>query len=133
MVKDAESHAAEDKRKREEVETRNRADQMAFETERNLVELGDKLDEGTRAKLQAGVERVRAALKGADMEEVKRATEELTGLWNQAAQQLYQTAGQPGQPGGADDGGPQGGTSAEQQGPVVDADYEVVDEDEKKK
>ena len=138
MVKDAETHAAEDKRKREEAETRNRADQMAFETEKNLKELGDKLDEDTRSKLQAAVERVKSALKGTDIGEIKSAQEDLTRLWNEAAQKLYQaqtqqqTGAQEAASAGAA-GGAQSGSSAGAEGEVVDADYEVVDEEKDKK
>jgi len=138
MVKDAETHAAEDKRKREEAETRNRADQMAFETEKNLKELGDKLDEDTRSKLQAAVERVKSALKGTDIGEIKSAQEDLTRLWNEAAQKLYQaqtqqqTGAQEAASAGAA-GGAQSGSSAGAESEVVDADYEVVDEEKDKK
>ncbi len=146
MVKDAEVHASEDKQKREEVETRNRADQMVFETEKQLGELGDKLDEGAREKLQEKLDAAREALKGSDLAAIKSSQEELTAIWNETAQQLYQTqAAQEAAAGGAEGaaaaaagaagaagGGEQSATSSTD-GDVVDADYEVVDDDEKDK
>ncbi|HUU26883.1 MAG TPA: molecular chaperone DnaK [archaeon] len=137
MVKDAQTHAAEDKKKREDAEVRNRADQMAFETEKNLKELGDKLDSDTTARLQAAVDRVKSALKGADMNEVKSASDALTAIWNEAAQKLYQTQTQDRHEAGtqqeASGAGASGrASSASGEGEVVDADYEVVDDDQDK-
>jgi molecular chaperone DnaK len=136
MVKDAEVHASEDKTKKEEAETRNRADQMVYETEKNLNEMGDKLEEDDKAKLQAALDRTKEALKGSNLEEIKSSQESLTQVWNELAQKLYQS--QPGQeqqaqgdptaqgePAGSASGG---GSDSE----VVDADYEVVDEDKDK-
>jgi molecular chaperone DnaK len=139
MVKDAEEHASEDKQKREEVEVRNRADQMVFETEKQLGELGDKLDEATRGTLQEKLDAAKEALKGSDTEAIKSTQEELTAVWNEAAQKLYQAqAAQEGADGAAG-GAEAGGAGAEQQSStsstddgVVDADYEVVDDDEEK-
>ena len=133
MVKDAQVHATEDKTKKEEAETRNRADQMVFETEKNLNELGDKLDEDSKSKLQAALDRTREALKGSDMNEIKSSQEALTQIWNEVAQKLYQTqaADQQGAPGaGAESAG--AGSKAESEAEVVDADYEVVDEEKDK-
>lgn len=128
MVKDAQAHASEDKAKREEAETRNRADQMVYETEKNLNEMGDKLDEDSRAKLQAALDRTREALKGSDLEEIKSSQEALTQTWNEIAQKLYQTqAGQQQEAAGAAGAKQQGESDAE----VVDADYEVVDDEDK--
>ncbi len=144
MVKDAEVHASEDKEKREEVETRNRADQMVFETEKQLGELGDKLDEATRGNLQEKLDAAKEALKGSDLEQIKSTQEALTAVWNEAAQKLYQAqAAQEGADGAAA-GGPEGAGAAgdagqgqqsstsSTDGDVVDADYEVVDDDEEK-
>ncbi|MFH1069142.1 MAG: Hsp70 family protein, partial [Candidatus Glassbacteria bacterium] len=135
MVKDAESHAGEDKQKREAADTHNRADQMAYETEKQLKELADKLDESTRGRLQSAVDRVREALKGSSTEAIKSANEELTKIWNEAAQAMYQAqaAGQQaGTGGGAADAKSSSTSSSDEN--VVEADYEVVDdEDEKKK
>ncbi|MEA2062722.1 MAG: molecular chaperone DnaK [Gemmatimonadota bacterium] len=139
MVKEAESHAAEDKQKKEQAETRNRADQMVYETEKNLGEMGDKLGEDDKAKLQAALDRTKEALKGEDLEEIKSSSEALTQTWSELAQKLYQTQGaepgaEPGEagaPGGeaASDAAAGGGDESQ----VVDADYEVVEEDKEEK
>ncbi|MBN2289870.1 MAG: molecular chaperone DnaK [Candidatus Glassbacteria bacterium] len=137
MVKDAAAHAAEDKTKKETAETRNRADQMVYETEKNLSEMGDKLDEDSRSKLQAALDRTKEALKGSDLDEIKSSQEALTQVWNQVAQQLYQSqaAGQQQASGaGAESGDSRGPASdSGSDSEVVDADYEVVDEDKEKK
>ncbi|MFN2431464.1 MAG: molecular chaperone DnaK [Gemmatimonadota bacterium] len=133
MVKDAESHAEEDRRRREEVETRNRADSLVFEVEKFVSESGDKLSGDLKSKLEAGVERVKAALKGSDAGEVRSASEDLQRLWAQAGQELHQAGQTAGAGAGAGAAGgdgrgagtqPEGGEGEE----AVEADYEVVDE-----
>jgi molecular chaperone DnaK len=133
MVRDAESHTADDKRRREEAEARNRADQMVYETEKNLKEMGDRVPAEEKARIEAGIGRVKEALKGSDTGEIKASAEALTAIWSEAAKVLYQQAaansGPSGQAGPA--GGPTGpGPGAGQTGgkeDAVDADYEVVD------
>ena len=128
MVKDAEAHAEEDKQKREEVETRNRADSLVYETEKNLQEFGDKVDDATKEKVSAAVERVKSALAANNNEEIKAASEALTQVWHEASSQIYQqTTGET--PPGAD-AEADAGADAED---VVDAEYEVVDDDKKDK
>ena len=126
MVKDAAAHAEEDKQKREEVETRNRADSLVYETEKNLKEFGDKVDDATKEKVSNAVERVKSALAANNSEEIKAASDALTQVWHEASAQLYQQT--------------TGATSAETtaEAPddgedVVDAEYEVVDDDKKDK
>jgi molecular chaperone DnaK len=129
MVKDADLHSAEDKKKREEADTKNRADQMVYETEKGLRDYGDKLDPDSKAKVEAAVERVKEALKTNNMDEIKSATEALTTVWHEAAGKMYQHAQQAGAGAQA-----QGTTSQTRQkedkkggeGEPVDADYEVV-------
>ncbi|MCY4401154.1 MAG: molecular chaperone DnaK [Candidatus Poribacteria bacterium] len=130
MVKDAEAHAEEDKQKREEVETRNRADSLVYETEKNLKEFGDKVDDATKQKVNAGVERVKQALEANNNEEIKSATDDLMQIWHEASAQLYQQTADA-DPG---TGTPPQDTPSEDAPPedVVDAEYEVVDEDENK-
>lgn len=128
MVKDAETHAEEDKQKREEVETRNRADSLVYETEKNLQEFGDKVDDATKEKVNAGVERVKQALESNNNEEIKSATDDLMQIWHEASAKLYQQAADA-EPGASEDAPPED-TPPED---VVDAEYEVVDEDEEKK
>ncbi len=132
MVKDAESHAEEDKQKREEVETRNRADSLVYETEKNLKEFEDKIDDATKAKVNDAVASVKKALEANNPTDIQSATDTLTQVWHEASAQLYQqTAGAdagaaPTEPSAAD--APAGPADSE----VVDAEYEVVDEEEKK-
>jgi molecular chaperone DnaK len=132
MVKDAESHAEEDKQKREEVEARNHADSMVYETEKNLNEFGDKVDDASKEKVNAVVARVKQALEADNHAEIQSATDELTQVWHEVSAQMYQqTAGAdpgaaPGEPPTAD------ATAEPADSEVVDAEYEVVDEDEKK-
>jgi molecular chaperone DnaK len=133
MIKDAESHAAEDRQRRERVEIRNRADSLVYQTEKNLKDLEGKLSGDQKAKLEASIERTREALKKDDDNEVKSAMDELQQRWHEAAQQVYQAsaaggagAGEAaGEPGGADHG-----EAPEDEG-VIEADYEVVDEEKK--
>jgi molecular chaperone DnaK len=129
MVKEAQAHAGEDKQKREQVDARNRADQLVYQTEKNLKELGDKLDPQSRAKVEAATERVKEALKGSNADEIKSAAEALNQIWQQAAATMYQQASaQQGPQAGAAQSGPQQGEPSEQgQEKTVDADYEVVD------
>ncbi|HDQ43873.1 MAG TPA: molecular chaperone DnaK [bacterium] len=128
MVNDAKSHAAEDKQKREEVDLKNSADQLVYQTEKNLKEYGDKLDADTKGKLEAAVGRVKEAQKGSSPDELKSSVDALNQVWQAAASQMYQQAGsQPGAEGAA---GPQaGGEQASGDGNVQDADYEVVDDE----
>jgi molecular chaperone DnaK len=136
MVKDAESHAAEDKKRREEIDTRNRLDSMTYEVEKNVKEWGDRLPAEMKSKLDASIERARKALRGDDMNEIRSAQEELSRTFSEAGQTFYaQSQSQPGgAPGGGEpSGGPgtqgsQGGAPKED---VVEADYEIVDEGKK--
>ena len=129
MVKDADLHSAEDKKKREEADTKNRADQMVYETEKGLRDYGDKLDSDSKAKVEAAVGRVKEALKTNNIDEIKSATEALTSVWHEAASKMYQQTQQA-----RADARTQGASSETGQregkergeGEPVDADYEVV-------
>ncbi len=129
MVKDAEAHAEEDKQKREEVETRNQADSLVYETEKNLKEFGDKVDDENKEKVKAGVERVKQALEANNSAEIKSAADDLMQVWHAVSARLYQQTTDTADPGTAP-----GETPSEDATPddVVDAEYEVVDEDENK-
>jgi molecular chaperone DnaK len=137
MVKDAESHATEDKKRREEIDTRNRLDSMTYEVEKNVKEWGDRLPAEMKTKLDASIERSRKALRGDDMNEIRSAQEELSRTFSEAGQTFYaQSQSQPGAaPGGEPSGGTgTGGTGAPGGAPkedVVEADYEIVDEGKK--
>ncbi len=134
-VKEAEQFAAEDAKRKEEVDTRNQADQMVYQSEKTIEEMKDKLDAGEISELEAEVNKVKEALKGTDTAAIKAATESLTQAFYKVSEKLYQQAnpqgGQPGPDmGGANFGGQQPGGNNAGQGPddVVDADYTVVDD-----
>jgi molecular chaperone DnaK len=130
MVKDAEEHAGEDKKRREEIEARNRGDQMAYEVEKNLKEHGEKLDAGLKSRIESSLSSLKEALKSESAASITAATESLQQVWHEAAAAMYQQAGPgpagpaPGEPAGA---GTEGGTKGKKSGDgPVDADYEVV-------
>jgi molecular chaperone DnaK len=130
MVKDSEEHAAEDRKRKETVETRNRADGLAYEVEKQVKEHGEKIEAGLRGRIESAVAEVREALKGDDTAAVKSATDKLQQLWHEAAAALYQNAQASGGAGGT---GPTGEPTGEQPGGekkrgdgAVDADFEVV-------
>ena len=130
MVKDAESHASEDHARREAAEARNRADGLAYETEKNLKEHGGKLDGALKSRIEDAVARVRETLKGDDAAAMTAATEALQQAWHEAAAVLYKgAAGSPGagegEAGGPGAGGGDGG-KGDGPGGAVDADFEVI-------
>jgi molecular chaperone DnaK len=139
-VKEAEKFAAEDKKRKEEVDVRNNADSMVYQSEKTLKELGDKLGGDDKAKIEGEINKVKEALKGSDTERIKTATEALTQAFYEISAKIYQqnpgAAGGP-NPGAGFGGGPgfdggaeQGGHGAGQDN-VYDADYKVVDDDKK--
>ena len=132
-VREAEQFAAEDARRKEEVDTRNQADQMVYQTEKTLEEMGDKLDAGDKANIEGELNRVKEALKGTDTQAIKNATEGLTRAFYAVSEKLYSQAGaQPGPDMGGAAGGATGATNNGGDDNVVDADYEVVDDDNNK-
>ena len=133
-VREAEQFAAEDARRKEEVDTRNQADQMVYQTEKTLEEMGDKLDAGDKANIEGELNKVKEALKGTDTQAIKNATEGLTKAFYAVSEKLYSQAGaQPGPDMGGAAAGSTGSTGANNGGDdnVVDADYEVVDDNNK--
>ena len=127
-VKEAEQYAAEDARIKESVETRNTADQMVYQAEKTLGEMGDKIPEGDKASVQTAIDKLKETLKGEDAAAIKADTEALQQAFFAVSEKLYQQAGGP-QAGGPDMGGQApGGDQGGQQ--FYDADYKVVDEDE---
>ncbi len=132
LVKDAEMHAEDDKRKRELVEARNQADALIYSTEKSITELGDKVDSETKGKVEEATAALKKAMEGEDAEEIKRCSETLTNASHKLAEAMYQQASAAGQQPGAE-GGPtdQAGGAAPDED-VVDADFEEVKEDEKK-
>ena len=130
-VKEAEQYAAEDAKRKEEVDTRNQADQMVYQSERTLEEVGDKLSEAEKGEVKAAVENVKTALKGTDTAAIKSATEALTQAFYKLSEKLYQANGaNPGAAGPDVSGGNAGGNPGSQG--YQDADYEVVDDDDQK-
>jgi molecular chaperone DnaK len=137
MVKDAEKNAEEDKKRREEIETRNRLDSMTYEVEKNSKEWADKLPAELKTKLDSAVERARKALRGDDLNEIRAAQEELSKSFNEAGQSFYaqsqaaEGAAAGGSPGSQGATGETGGNGARPADDVVEADYEIVDEAKK--
>ena len=132
-VKDAEQFAAEDAKKKEEIDIRNQGDQMVYQTEKVMEDLKDKIDANDKSTLDAALNKLKDALKGTDVEAIKTATEELSKAFYPISEKLYGQAGAQGQP-GPDMGGAGFGGAADQGDPnVVDADYQVVDDEGEQK
>ncbi len=129
-VREAEQYAAEDKARKDEVDTRNTADQVIYQTEKTLNDLGGKVPEGDKAPVLAAVEKLKETVKGSDVAAIKAATEEVQKALSAIGEKLYQNV----PPQGGGQGGPEAGSQSGPQGGgaggdgVVDADYEVVDD-----
>jgi molecular chaperone DnaK len=126
MVRDAESHAAEDRRRREEADARNTADGLVYQTEKLLREQGDKVGEAERTQVDAALAELKTALSGSDVEAIKASTEKLMGASQQLSQLLYEAAAAEGAGASAPSGGEATGSDDVVDAEVVDA--EVVDE-----
>jgi molecular chaperone DnaK len=134
MVRDAEKNAADDKKRREDIDSRNRLDSLAYEVEKNAKEWSDRLSPELKTRLDNAVERARKAHRGDDANEIKAAMEELSAAYQEAGRSLYsqaQASSEPGPTAGADGGAP--GAEAPPAGEakpedVVEADYEIVDD-----
>ena len=134
-VHEAEQYAAEDAKRKEEIDTRNQGDQMVYQTERTLEELGDKVDAAEKAEVESKLNELKETLKGSDTAAIKAATEALTQVFYKLSEKMYQQANPQGAQGaGPDMGGAQGGAQTGPDGQqYYDADYKVVDDDENKK
>lgn len=130
-VADAERFAEEDKAEKEKVETRNNADSLVFQTEKTLKDLGDKVSSEGKGKIDAEIANVKSALAGTDSDAIKAASEKLSQVSYEVFGKVYQDAGAQQAAGGA--AGDAGAQQAPQDDNVVDADYEVVDEEKKDK
>ncbi|MBR4291344.1 MAG: Hsp70 family protein, partial [Oscillospiraceae bacterium] len=117
-VREAEQFAAEDKARKEEVDTHNMADQTIYQTEKTLNELGDKIDASEKASIQSAVDNLKEVNKGTDIQAIKDATEAVQKAFYAVSEKLYQQANPQGAQGGYQQPGDDG---------VVDADYETVD------
>lgn len=122
-INEAEQHAEEDKKRKEEVEIRNNADSAIYQAEKTIKDLGDKLDGEDKARIDGEIDKVKEALKGTDFETIKNANDKLTEVFNEISQKLYQQNPEA----GAES---QEETGSEEGEDVYDADYEVVDEEE---
>ncbi len=129
-VKEAEQYASEDKKKKESVEARNKADSLIYEAEKALKEVGDKVDASEKEKIQSSADALRKALDGDDVDDIKAKTEELTNAFHTLSQKIYEEAAQQ-NPQGDTNQETQEANSEEEDDNVVDADYEVVDDEEK--
>ena len=131
-VKEAEKYAEEDKKRKEEVETRNNAESIVYQSEKTLNELGDKVDANDKASVQAEIDKVKEALKGTDTEAIKKATEELQQAFYKVSEKMYSQANPQGAQGapGADFNGAQDNANANNDN-VYEADYREVDDDNK--
>jgi molecular chaperone DnaK len=138
MMKDADAHAEEDKKRREEIEARNKADQAVYGAERMLQEMGSKLSPGDKGAIETAIEALKKAITDNDTTAINRAMEQLTQAQHKAAEALYKQTGSTGAGGaaGAEGAGSEGSTgsagaggSGSAQGDVIDA--EVVDEEKK--
>ena len=127
MVKDAEAHAEEDKKQKEEVEVRNQADSLVYSTEQTLNELGDKVNADLKGKTEAAIADAKKALEGSDIEAIKSSSEALQSVAYELAQIVYADAQQA----SAGDGAAAGAAAGDDD--VVDADFEVVDDDKDNK
>ncbi|MEK6560907.1 MAG: molecular chaperone DnaK [Nitrospirota bacterium] len=135
MVRDAESHAEEDKKKKELAEVRNEADNMVYSVDKSLKEFGDKVSEDEKSRIQAAIESTRKALESDNVESIRNAIQELSTVSHKLAEEMYKKAAA--QPGGAAGGGseagagPEAGAESKPKEDVVDADFEEVDKDKK--
>lgn len=133
MVQDAEKHAEEDKKKKEEVEAKNNADHMIYQTEKLLKESGDKLQPSDKSEIESKVSALKSAIESNNTDNIKKSTDELQASWSKASETLYK---QGQQAGGQTEQQSQGNETTEDTGrkdeSVVDADYEVVDDNDKK-
>ncbi len=138
MVKDAEKNSSEDKKRREEIDTRNRLDSLAYEVEKNSKEWAERLAPEMKSRLEAAVERARKAHRGDDMGEIKSALEELSTAYQEAGRSLYAQqqaesapAGDAAGAGASGAAGTEAGATAGKAEDVVEADYEIVDDSKK--
>ena len=129
LVKDAEMHAEEDKRRKELIEARNQADSLVYSVEKNIKEFGDKVDAAEKSRIEDAIARVKKALEGDDLDAIKKAQEELMNVSHKLAEAMYaKTAGGAGGPGAAGGASAAGAdaSSGKKDDDVVDADFEEV-------
>jgi molecular chaperone DnaK len=133
MKSDAQSHSAEDKKRKEEIETKNQADNLVFQTRKQLKDLADKMPADVKSQVETAVNALEEAVKGGNHNDIKAKMESLNNAWNDASTKMYEAA--KGQQAGGPGPGQPGPEQQQQQQPtgdkgkkVEDADYEVVDD-----
>jgi len=134
LIKDAELHAEDDKKKKDLVDARNHADALIYSTEKSIQDLGSKIDAGTKSKVEAAIEPLKKAMEGDNADEIRRLSEELTQASHKLAEAMYQQASQKDAQQQAHDGASgheESGSSAGDED-VVDADFEEVRDEDKK-
>ena len=127
MVDDAKKHETEDKEKREEVDVKNQADQLIYQTEKNLKEFEEKLSDDDKKRLKEAVEKLKTASAGSNLEDMKSATEDLNSAWNEIAGKMYESSKQEGA-GSQEPPEPTGESKKGDDKEIEDADFEVVDD-----
>jgi len=133
MKTDAAAHSAEDKKKKEEIDLKNQADSLVFQTEKQLKEFGDKVSGDARTKVESAKEQLKEAIKSNNIASIKSTIDTLNNAWNEASTQMYQQATAAGaQPGAGPQPGPSEGGAKREEKKVEDAQYEVVDDKNKK-
>ncbi|MBU5635965.1 molecular chaperone DnaK [Geomonas sp. Red69] len=130
MVRDAEAHAADDKKKRELIEAKNQGDNLVYSTEKSLKEFGDKIDASEKQKIEEGIAALKKALEGSDADEIKKASETLMQASHKLAEAVYAKAQAAGAEGAEPQAEPEAGGAAKGE-KVVDADFEEVKDDKK--
>ena len=125
-VKDAEAHAEEDKKRKDEIEVRNNAESLVYNSQKTIDELGDKISGEEKAKVETEIENVKKALEGSNVEEIKTATEKLTTAFYAVSEKLYSQADDANKTAGAQ---PDGEPKVDENGNVYDADYKVENDD----
>ncbi|MFN4112271.1 MAG: Hsp70 family protein, partial [Ignavibacteria bacterium] len=130
MKRDAQEHAAEDKRRKEEAELKNQADNLIFTTEKQLKEYGDKLSPDMKTKIQTALDQLKEAHKSGIISDIKAKMDALNSVWNEAATQMYQSAGSS-TTGSQNYSGSSSTQSEKKDKDVEDASYEVIDDDKK--
>jgi molecular chaperone DnaK len=129
LVRDAQSHTEEDKRRRKTAEARNQADSLIYSTEKNLTDHGDKIGEDDKTKIREAIAELRKAMEGDDPDAIERATQNLTTSSHKLAEEMYKKASAAAGAGPSGDGGQ--GQQAKTDEKVVDAEFEEVDKDKK--
>jgi len=126
-IKEAEKFAAEDAKRKDEADTRNHADQMVYQSEKTLADMGDKIEADDKSNIEQAIEKVKTAMSGTDTQTIKDAVSELEKAFYAASEKLYSQVNPQGDAQGPNGGDPSGGNEGGND--YYDADYEVVEDD----